>query len=159
MEYDSERQKKIKIKRKNSRKAFSRTLNSRKLKFFARGAVAKSERCFFRTRKDSGSRLVSRLAFFSRATDNFSTCHEGMTLGVFLPLRTWEIPLRSRGFFIQETTLSGPGGVPRAGLELCKRHRRRLDGEGYMIEDHSYRLLLPGSRSGIVATLEARLSA
>ena len=148
-----------KNKRKNSRKAFSRTLNSRKLKFFARGAVAKSERCFFRTRKDSGSRLVSRLAFFSRATDNFSTCHEGMTLGVFLPLRTWEIPLRSRGFFTQETALSGPGGVPRAGLEFCRRQRRRLDGEGYIIGDHSYRLLLPGSGSGIVATLEARLSA
>ena len=61
--YDSERQKKIKIKKK-SRKAFSSTLNSQKLKFFGRGAVAKSERCFFRTRKDSGSRLASRLRVF-----------------------------------------------------------------------------------------------
>ena len=55
-----------------------------------------------------------------------------MTLGVFLPLRTWEVTLRSRGFFTQETTLSGPGGVPRAGLEFWRRHRRRLDGEGYL---------------------------
>ena len=55
-----------------------------------------------------------------------------MTLGVFLPLRTWEVTLWSRGFFTQETTLSGPGGVPRAGLEFWRRHRRRLEGEGYI---------------------------
>ena len=105
--------------------------------------MAKSERCFFRTRKDSGSRLASRLEFFSRATDNFSTCHEGMTLGVFLPLRTWEVTLRSRGFFTQETTLSGPGGVPRAGLKFWRRHWRRLDGEGYIA-----RSLLPAFAPG-----------
>ena len=55
-----------------------------------------------------------------------------MTLGVFLPLTDLGSTLWSRGFFTQETTLSGPGGVPRAGLEFWRRHRRRLDGEGYI---------------------------
>ena len=106
--------------------------------------MAKSERCFFRTRKDSRSRLAFSTRVFFASDGQLLNLPRGNDPRCLSPATDLgSLTLRSRGFFTQETTLSGPGGVPRAGLKFWRRHWRRLDGEGYIA-----RSLLPAFAPG-----------